>query len=248
MSSMPCHVPLAFNPPCRPVALWKTAPFSLRSSSSHRKVLNPHMDQARSDSWCLQLQFSTNNVSNWWRNNLASLSLGWNNSEVNSTPTHRDSPVQLSPNCSQWQLLMNTPWTGFLSLLSLTLSHFYLRFLRSLLKLLALKTWSQGLLLGIPNLTHTLRPRKESLLSWASCFLEPYSESPVIVSLHMQGGHGPTGTGLCWAQPHPCSKFMGCHNSQSKVLWSHFQCLHRTLPYVSPPVGRLLELKNSKLE
>ena len=49
----------------------------------------------------------------------------------------------------------------------------------------ALKTWSRCLLLEISNLTHTLRPRKESLLSMTSCFLGPYTEYPLALSLCM---------------------------------------------------------------
>lgn len=66
----------------------------------------------------------------------------------------------------------------------------------------ALKTWSWCLLLGISNLTHTLRPRKESLLFVASCFLGPYTEYPLALSLWMCMEYmGPLGQ--AYVQPRP---------------------------------------------
>lgn len=124
--------------------------------------------------------------------------------------------MKLSPNNSLWKLFIYT--VNWLHLLAV--SHF-LTFLPMVPEIMSqtidLKTWSQGL--EFPNLTHTLRYRKKSFLSCASCFLGPYSSSPLPLSLCMYKGiHEPKGTGLHGAQPHPCSKIMGCHNSQSKVL------------------------------
>lgn len=70
---------------------------------------------------------------------------------------------------------------------------------------------------GSPNQIHTLRPRKESFLSRASCFL-----GPLCLLCHCLPAHARS-TWAHWGrpignQPHPSFQFMWCHHSQSKLL------------------------------
>lgn len=89
--------------------------------------------------------------------------------------------MKLSPNNSHWQQFILSELVHLLAI-----SYFF-TFLPMVPEIMSqtsdLKTWSQGL--EFPNLTHTLRYSKKSFLSWASCFLGPYSSSPLPLSLCM---------------------------------------------------------------
>lgn len=199
MSSMSCHVSLAFKLLLQANGFMENRSFSLRAFASHREVLNPWIHQARSGCCSCgpqQIMYQTGGKITQLLYPLVGITVKWIlHKLIDSLRTTKPKLLSVATaheHSLNWLLLFAVSH-------SLTLLPMVLEITS---QTTALKTWSWCLLLGISNLTRTLRPRKESLLSMASCFLGPYTEYPLALSLWMCMEYmGPLGQGH--VQPRP---------------------------------------------